>query len=605
MTRTQRAPRRQRGTIDVLPSGALRVRVYAGSDPLTKRRHDLVEIVPAGPKAEARAEAVRVRLLNEVDERRNPRTKATIGQLLDRHFELATWEPTTRDTYVRYAKKHIRPLIGTTKVGALDGDVFDSFYAELRRCREHCDRRPYVAHRTSGEHACDQRCSPHVCTPLGVSTIRQIHFILSGALKRAVRWRWIATSPIQQAEPPSAPKPDPRPPTAAEAACIINEAWAADPDWGTLIWLTMVTGIRRGELCALRWRHVDRDAGVLAVRQSIWQRGRQVGEKDTKDHQKRRVALDEETLSVLAEHKRRWADRTKELGVELSDDAFLFSIAADGSTHLLPDSVSQRYGDLVARLGIVTTIHKLRHYSATELISAGVDARTVAGRLGHGGGGITTLRYYTAWVSESDQRAASTLSARMPARPADDQLPRRPSHPYERIASGLREKIADGSYVAGDFLPGQKSIAAENGVSVGTANRALHVLVSEGRVDVVPGHGFRVTDPAPSTSLDESDTQTPVAAREATVEPAADSVLLDVTLRHRGREVSRFSVAADPARADDLRQVLIDAVKRRGSDESEIGDFEMDLRLDGDEALIRTFVATCASHTQRGAGLPK
>ncbi|HZA72169.1 MAG TPA: tyrosine-type recombinase/integrase, partial [Propionibacteriaceae bacterium] len=69
------------------------------------------------------------------------------------------------------------------------------------------------------------------------------------------------------------------------------------------------------------------------------------------------------------------------------------------------------------RLGITTSIHKLRHYSATELIAAGVDIRTVAGRLGHGGGGGTTLRTYTAWVSESDQRTASKLAPRMPTRP--------------------------------------------------------------------------------------------------------------------------------------------------------------------------------------------
>jgi integrase len=59
----------------------------------------------------------------------------------------------------------------------------------------------------------------------------------------------------------------------------------------------------------------------------------------------------------------------------------------------------------------------LRHYSATKLITAGVDVRTVAGRLGHSGGGTTTLRIYSVWVSESDQRAATSLFAQMPARP--------------------------------------------------------------------------------------------------------------------------------------------------------------------------------------------
>ncbi|MCX6462866.1 MAG: hypothetical protein NTW05_04640, partial [Pseudonocardiales bacterium] len=273
--------KRTRGAVDELPSGALRVRVYAGKDPVSGRRHDLVEIIPPGPNAGAQAEAARVRLLNQVDERRNPRTSATVNQMLDRHFELTKLAPATLSTYVGYAAKHIRPLIGAEPVGALDADLFDSFYAELRRCRDHCDRRPRIDHRTAVEHVCDDRCGPHVCRPLGDSTIRQVHFILSGALRKAVRWRWIGTSPIAQAEPPPAPKPDPRPPTAAEAARILREAWS-DVEWALLLWVAMVSGARLGELCALRWRDVDLAAGVLWVRRSIWQRGKRLGEKDTK-----------------------------------------------------------------------------------------------------------------------------------------------------------------------------------------------------------------------------------------------------------------------------------------------------------------------------------
>lgn len=99
------------------------MRVHAGKDPVSGRRHDLVEIVPAGPKAAAQAEAVRTRLLNQLDERRHPRTSATVDQLLDWHFEMATLAPTTLATYLGYATKHIRPLIGQLQVGALDADA--------------------------------------------------------------------------------------------------------------------------------------------------------------------------------------------------------------------------------------------------------------------------------------------------------------------------------------------------------------------------------------------------------------------------------------------------------------------------------------------------
>ena len=86
-----------------------------------------------------------------------------------------------------------------------------------------------------------------------------------------------------------------------------------------------------------------------------------------------------------------------------------------------PDTLTQRYGRLAKRLGFDTHLHSLRHYSATELIAAGVDVRTVAGRLGHSGGGSTTLRTYSAFVLEADQRAAAALARRRPssgARPA-------------------------------------------------------------------------------------------------------------------------------------------------------------------------------------------
>lgn len=83
---------------------------------MTKRPHYLREVVPAGPKAAAEAEKVLRRLANQVDERRHPRTNATVDQLLDTHFELLTLEQSTLATYVGYADRHIRPLIGTVAV---------------------------------------------------------------------------------------------------------------------------------------------------------------------------------------------------------------------------------------------------------------------------------------------------------------------------------------------------------------------------------------------------------------------------------------------------------------------------------------------------------
>jgi integrase len=135
--------------------------------------------------------------------------------------------------------------------------------------------------------------------------------------------------------------------------------------------------------------------------------------RDTKTHQQRRIALDDETIAVLREHVRRVDGRAAQLGLDVGREAYLFTLAPDASTPLQPDTATQRYERMAERLGIRTTLHKLRHYSATELIAAGVDVRTIAGRLGHGGGGTTTLKVYAAFVNEADQRAAAVLAQRM------------------------------------------------------------------------------------------------------------------------------------------------------------------------------------------------
>src|SRR5919199_2940000 len=93
---------RGRGSIDVLPSGAYRVRVYAGLDPLTGKQLMLTERVPPGPSAGKEAERVRTRLLRQVDERRSPRTRATVNQLLDRYLDVVELERSTRGTYEGY-----------------------------------------------------------------------------------------------------------------------------------------------------------------------------------------------------------------------------------------------------------------------------------------------------------------------------------------------------------------------------------------------------------------------------------------------------------------------------------------------------------------------
>jgi hypothetical protein len=142
-----------------------------------------------------------------------------------------------------------------------------------------------------------------------------------------------------------------------------------------------------------------------------------------------------------------------------------------------------------------TRLHSLRHYSATELLAAGVYLRTVAGRLGHGSGGAITLKVYAAWVDHADRRAAETMAGILP-RPAP--APAKPRGPYQQIAADLRREIASGGLQPGDKLPTVMQLAAAYSVAAGTAHRAVAVLVDEGLVDVARGRRATVRRKDPS-----------------------------------------------------------------------------------------------------------
>jgi integrase len=194
----------------------LRVRVYAGTDPVTGRRKYLTETVSSGEDERVRAEEACRRLLGRVRRRRCLRTDATVDELLDRHLALLHCSEHTRQSHEWLAAKHIRPVLGRLRLRAVTPERLDGLYAEVLRCREHCSPRPEVG---------------HVCRPLHPGTVRKIHYVLSSAFRRAVRWGWIDWSPTGAAAARPQPHPEPRPPTPTEAARILTEAWT-HPDLG-------------------------------------------------------------------------------------------------------------------------------------------------------------------------------------------------------------------------------------------------------------------------------------------------------------------------------------------------------------------------------------
>jgi integrase len=144
-------------------------------------------------------------------------------------------------------------------------------------------------------------------------------------------------------------------------------------------------------------------------------------EKDTKTGEGRRVSLDPLTCELFAQHFRSRRAALAAVGVIVPPNAFVFSPEPAGSRPWNPDTMTHRYERYAARVGISSSLKELRHYSATQLLSNGVDLRTVAGRLGHAEGS-TTLRFYAQFARPADQAAASLLSGQLAGLRKKEQL---------------------------------------------------------------------------------------------------------------------------------------------------------------------------------------
>jgi integrase len=187
---------------------------------------------------------------------------------------------------------------------------------------------------------------------------------------------------------------------------VIDAAGERDPRLAPLLVLAALTGMRRGELCALRWTDVDLKLGVIEVSRSVVVVPGGVAEKTTKTDNSREVALDPVGIALLEEYKDEVIGWAKAVGTTLLADAFIFSPFIDCTTPFRPDNVTSffiRVRDSVGAKGV--RLHDLRHFTATQLIGAGVDVRTVAGRLGHADSSLT-LRIYSHLIEDRDRAAA-------------------------------------------------------------------------------------------------------------------------------------------------------------------------------------------------------
>ncbi len=176
--------------------------------------------------------------------------------------------------------------------------------------------------------------------------------------------------------------------------------------------LLAMTGMRRGEVVALRWSDVDIAHRRLTVNQSVSVIGGEEIVDAPKTRRSRRVIdLDPETVSLLKQHRARQRELFLMVGVAATASDRVFT--NELGDPLRPASVGQAFRRLVDAAGVpVIRLHDLRHTHASHLLMAGVNVKVVSDRLGHASVSFT-LDTYGHVMPGQQAEAAAALQARL------------------------------------------------------------------------------------------------------------------------------------------------------------------------------------------------
>ena len=124
--------------------GSWRVKVYAGTDPLTGREIRLRKTC----KTEQAAQIELGKLLAKAQAGRQPDSAVTVAQLLDQYVSTAGWDVSTRESNLGYIRRTIKPALGPLQVRKVRGPILDTLYARLMRCGNlACTGKPFTEHR--------------------------------------------------------------------------------------------------------------------------------------------------------------------------------------------------------------------------------------------------------------------------------------------------------------------------------------------------------------------------------------------------------------------------------------------------------------------------
>ena len=308
----------------------------------------------------------------------------TVGRWMDVWYEnyaKIKVRPSSHQTYKGYIENHIKPNIGDIPLEKLTTLDLQRLYKTLL-ANGRVDR-------------LESKGQPKGLSP---KTVRNIHQILSSALKLAQEQRIILTNPAEGCALPKVEHREMKTLPVEQLQSFLREA--KDSGVFELYYLELATGLRRGELLGLKWEDIDLEHGDLRVRRQIARINGKVVEAPLKTKNAyRTLPLAEDTISILNEQKKK-----------VGSSPWVFPSATGGP--ISPDSVLHMLHRVLKRAGLPQVrFHDLRHTFATLALQNGVDIKTVSGMLGHFSAGFTLDTY--AHVTTSAQKAAANTMGKL------------------------------------------------------------------------------------------------------------------------------------------------------------------------------------------------
>ena len=379
---------RRTGHIRERSPGSYELRYSLGTDPATGKRRVATATV-RGTRKEAEKELRRLLRSLDTGEHVDP-TRMTVREWLSAWLTAIRDEvsPKTRERYSEIVNNFLVPALGNLPLPKLAPAQIQATYNTLA-----------IGSRRDGKSG-----------GLSPRTRRQIHAVLQSALTRAVEQQLIARNPAEvfRRRLPKIERREMVALTADQSRQLLKAINHQRLYWPVLI--ALATGMRRGEILALRWRNVDLETGNIRVVESLEQTQSGLRFKPPKTDHPRAVIVPPTVIEELRRLKREQAQALLTLGVRQTEDTLLCA-RADGEP-LQPRSLTHEFTIAIGRIKGLPRVrfHDLRHSHATQLLLAGVHPKVAQERLGHSTI-TTTLDLYSHVTATMQEDAAAKLDS--------------------------------------------------------------------------------------------------------------------------------------------------------------------------------------------------